>query len=238
MDWQEQQRRDREHQAEQQRAQQEQLARQRREQDNTILQQRLEREKQQRQEQIRKQAEFDVQERQRIKLQREQSDRNLIERHDRDKEAAKVELGKRRSRPVQSNLSPPLWSPRSSADSVPDNSQASLEYPFGTHPQSPEVQSSRGKTPAFPFVDEWFDNFLGPPPRAQKILGLFALVGCILGIGYAEFTHGAVLSYGVAGAFVGFIFIYILKVSVKIAFGACILSAVGLLVYALFQLAK
>jgi len=87
-------------------------------------------------------------------------------------------------------------------------------------------------------VDEWLDNFLGEPSRARKILGLFALLGLVVGAGYAELIQVAVLPYAIVGAAVGFVFLYLLKLSVKILIAAAFVGAAGLLIWALIQIGK
>jgi hypothetical protein len=243
MNWQEQQRqanerRAQEQRVQQQRAQQEQWARQRRAEEDRVLRERLQREAWQRQEAARKQAEFDQREKERFKRQREEIDRQLRERQQ-EKNAARDQRKKRSSTPVPFAYHPDAglpWVNRPGLDPADLGSYPSYPAAPYTEPHYPSPPTSR--KPFFPFIDEWFDDFLGEPARARKILGLFALLGLIVGSAYSASVHLAILPYAVVGAVVGLVFPYLLKLSVKILLAACILGLAGLIVYALIEIGK
>jgi hypothetical protein len=186
----------------------------------------------------RKQAEFDLKEKERLKRQREEFDRQLRERQQVENAA--------RDKPKKHPITPPPLAYHSDArlpwENPPDLDTADLgpypSFPAAPYPgpQYPSPPTSR--KPFFPFIDEWFDNLLGKPTRARKILSLSALLGSIVGSGYATSVHIAVLPYAVVGAIVGLIIPYLLKLSVKILLAACILGVAGLIIYALIQIGK
>lgn len=197
-------------------------------QDEKALRDRLQREAQQRAQGVRAQQEFNDRERIRLREQREQSNRDLQQRRNADKQARREAEDRQKRR---NNQSPQAvfgsgTSSRPIAHSGIDYSDRTVSSP------------SHGKQAWFPFVDDWFDNLLGPPERARKILLAFAFIGCLAGIGLAQDMHQAVLPYAVVGAFLGSIFVYLLRLSVKIVLAACILGVVGLLIYALIQGSK
>jgi len=208
--------------------------------DQMALQQRLAREAQQRAEASRRQAEFNQREQARQRDARDQMARQMRERQaERDRAARQAreqqQTRDRRRRAVQSQSAIPIN--RGMSHNYP-NSAGPLAAPLTSQDSYPYPASSPSSGRWFGFVDEWFDQLIGPPARARKVLGFFALLGLVIGMGYAGSTHQSAILYGFLGAFGGLIFLYLLKLSVKIVLSLAMLGIAGLIVYLLFQMAK
>jgi hypothetical protein len=202
--------------------------------DQLALQRRLAREAQERAEAARRQQEADLREKERLARQREELNRQLQQTRD-DKKRAALEDKERKKRGVQSqrpfvNTTWPSTNPPPHSPVAPDPISPWNHKTSGNH--------SSGNNTWFSFVDDWFDSFMGEPSRARKILVTCGVVGCLTGIGIAQDMRQPLAPYAFIGAAIGFIFIYLLKFSVKVVLAACVVGVAGLVLYGLLRVAK